>query len=384
LAGPKGDQGPQGVQGPRGIQGVTGPQGPQGNAGPAGPAGPASVVAGPPGATGEQGATGPAGAPGTTGIQGPAGPQGPKGDTGATGPQGPAGTGGGGGATPTSDTFDISHFKGVGTYSNNNQTITGGNGNYFTSCSVGSHDLTAGKYYFEFTTNDPTPPGWWDSGVGVGTYDDLSNYIGHQSTALGIFPDGEVYSNNANIATTTPLVWTLGCVIGIAIGNGKLWYRVDNSTWNGDASADPVAGTGGFTVPSAAQYFMAQVCKASTGTTSISVNTVAPFVHAPPTGYSAWGSPPTPAVVPGWQIISKGVLNNVQTFDVRLPEGYASFQFQIVGAKFPIEDQFCIMVSYDNGNTFLSDAVNFNTYSNAGMLLYQSVAGTNVYTNPNR
>jgi hypothetical protein len=39
-------------------------------------------------------------------------------------------------------------------------------------------------------------------------------------------------------------------------------------------------------------------------------------------------------------------------------------------------------VSYDNGATFLSDGVNYDTYGNASTLLYQSTAGTYVYTNP--
>jgi hypothetical protein len=307
------------------------------------------------------------GAPGSTGPQGPIGPQGPKGDPGE-GVSGPP---------PTSDTFDPATAVGVGTFSNNNQTITGGNDQYFTAHSVMSHDLTTGKYYFEFTVNDPTPVGAWDSGIGVGSASDLTNYIGITATSLGIFPDGEIYSNNS-LVTTTTLTWTLGCVIGIAIANGNLWYRVDNSSWNG-TSADPVAGTGGFVVPSGAQYFLAQVCKVAAGTSSITVNTIAPFVNIPPSGFSAWGSPPLVAA-PTWEVLGKGALNNQSSFSFTIPPGYSSLQLRMVDVVFSASDNLAFAVSYDKGATLIKDATNSDTYSLADMMLYQSVAGTEYST----
>jgi hypothetical protein len=158
-----------------------------------------------------------------------------------------------------------------------------------------SYDLTTGKYYLEFTVNDPSPVGNWSTGVGVGN---TVESIGTSANSFGVFPDGEVYTNNATITTTT-LTWSPGCVVGIAIGNGNLWYRVNNSNWNGSCTADPVAGTGGYTVPSAAKYFMAEASRPAQGPASITVNTAAPFVNAPPTGFLAWSNNAGPPGPPG-------------------------------------------------------------------------------------
>jgi hypothetical protein len=213
-------------------------------------------------------------------------------------------------------------------------------------------------------------------GLGVGSIiqPSPSNWTGNIGS-IGIGSNGQLYIDSNALATYSP--YGPGDVVAIALKNGFMWYRVNNSFWNG-GTGDPVAGTGGFAIPTGSMYFMATV----TPTASVTVNTIAPFVHTPPTGYQAWGSPPAPVAVSSWEILSKGVLNNVQSFDIRLPDGYSSFQFQIVGARFPVEDTFCTIVSYDNGATFLSDGVNYDTYGNASTLLYQSTAGTYVYTNP--
>ena len=75
----------------------------------------------------------------------------------------------------------------------------------------------------------------------------------------------------------------------MAISNGKIWWRVDTGNWNGSATADPASGTGGISVPSGAQYFMASVGNWGISLVSATVNTMAPFVHAPPSGFLAWG-----------------------------------------------------------------------------------------------
>jgi hypothetical protein len=78
-----------------------------------------------------------------------------------------------------------------------------------------------------------------------------------------------------------------------------------------------------------------------------------------------------PPVVPGWEVVRKGYLNNNQsTFDVEVPDGYSSFQFRLVGAHFTSTEYFCFEVSYDNGAHFLNDGVNFDTYSEAEITVY--------------
>src|SRR6516162_6357138 len=71
------------------------------------------------------------------------------------------------------------------------------------------------------------------------------------------------------------------------------------------------------------------------------------------------------------EVVRKGYLNNNQsTFDVEVPDRYSSFQFRLVGAHFASTEYFCFEVSYDNGATFLGDAVNMDTYSEAEITVY--------------
>jgi hypothetical protein len=85
------------------------------------------------------------------------------------------------------------------------------------------------------------------------------------------------------------LVLSPGCVVSIAVGNGNIWFRVNGGNWNGSSTANPSTATGGFAVPSTAQYVSAAVSQGDVGPASITINTVAPFVYAPPSGFSAWG-----------------------------------------------------------------------------------------------
>jgi hypothetical protein len=85
----------------------------------------------------------------------------------------------------------------------------------------------------------------------------------------------------------------------MAIKNGFVWFRINNLCWVGISSsgtgADPVAGTGGIPINNGAMNFAAMVRNNIT----VAVNTVAPFVHAAPTGFGTWGEViPTPVPCP--------------------------------------------------------------------------------------
>ena len=305
LGGPSGPVGPQGPTGPQGIQGPAGPSGPQGIGGQVGATGVVGPPGGPSGPTGPQGIQGPTG---PQGLQGPTGPSGgPTGPTGVAGPAGPSGTPGATGPAPTPpagplDTFDPATANGLanGGISSDHLTINANassSPSYLNARSIAHHDLTSGSYYLEFIVNDYAPANWESSVVGVGTTMPVppGAYTGGHADSIGMFSDGNVYSNNTTVATIPGISFTLGCVIGIAISNGKIWFRQDSGNWNGSPTANPTTGAEGIAVPSGAQYFMATIAYSGTAgtTSSITVKAAPPFAHAAPSGFLAWTPPGT-------------------------------------------------------------------------------------------
>jgi hypothetical protein len=88
--------------------------------------------------------------------------------------------------------------------------------------SVGSRDVSSGRYYLEFTVNDGNLPG--DEAVGVGvTSPDWVNVL--------LSPDGTVWAPQGKVADTG-LVMSPGSVVGMAVGDGYVWFRVGTSNWN--------------------------------------------------------------------------------------------------------------------------------------------------------
>jgi hypothetical protein len=167
-------------------------------------------------------------------------------------------------------------------------------------------DLTHGRYYLEFTVHDP--------GLGSGMGSDGTSALGpsNEMTGIGLtggivnlgsqgaddlvmFSDGTCWSSHTQV-TSAPVAFAPGiCNVGMAVGGGKWWMRINGGPWNGSTSADPVAGTGGIAVPSAkTKYFMATVgyWHPFGGPCWMSVNTAGPFVYTPPTGYRTWPNPP--------------------------------------------------------------------------------------------
>jgi hypothetical protein len=115
-------------------------------------------------------------------------------------------------------------------------------------------------------------------------------------------------------------------VVGMAIKNGFVWFRVNALGWVGTSAtgADPVAGTNGIAINNGAMNFAAMVSKNLT----VSVNTVAPFVHAAPTGFGTWGEVVPSPVPVTWDPVSgtfsggnglQGFLDNDNTRMVTTP-----------------------------------------------------------------
>jgi hypothetical protein len=173
--------------------------------------------------------------------------------------------------------------------------------------SVTPADLAHGRYYLEFTLNDPSL-GYGSAGTSPGGTNDTfgpSNEmtgIGFTSGTLDfsksdllvMYSDGNCY--NGTLATSAPIAFTPGtCIIGFAVGGGKWWTRINGGLWNGSSSADPVAGTGGITLPSASSkyYFASTIGYWPTfGVCTLLVNTSGPFAYTPPAGYRTWPNPP--------------------------------------------------------------------------------------------
>jgi hypothetical protein len=146
--------------------------------------------------------------------------------------------------------------------------------------SVGSRDVSSGRYYLEFTVNDGDLPA--DEAVGVGLVSpDWSN--SQQFTS-----DGSVW-NPLSKTTDTGLVFSPGCVVGMAVGDNQVWFRVNASNWNGSPTANPKTGVGGIPITSDMTHFVTYVNYVH-GAASVTVNTVAPFAHAMPAGYAPWAN----------------------------------------------------------------------------------------------
>jgi hypothetical protein len=88
-----------------------------------------------------------------------------------------------------------------------------------------------------------------------------------------------------------------------------------------------------------------------------------------------------PSVVPGWEVLRKGNLNNSKYFDVEVPDDYSTFQLRVVGASFTgLPDQLALKVSTDAGASYMSDSINMDTYALADEIMYISTPGTPIAT----
>jgi hypothetical protein len=82
-----------------------------------------------------------------------------------------------------------------------------------TAWSVGSRDISSGRYYVEFTVNDQNPIGDEAVGVGPGSPDLLSQQL--------LTSDGSVWGYSSK-TMDTGLAFSPGCVVGMAMGNRQV------------------------------------------------------------------------------------------------------------------------------------------------------------------
>jgi hypothetical protein len=204
-------------------------------------------------------------------------------------------------------------------------------------------------------------------------------YAGTFPDQLVLASDGTVWGNNAQIVDLGLPSGGPGEVTGIAIYAGKIWFRRNNGPWNGNAANSPVNNTGGLTIPAGARHYIMSALQLSA-----SVNTAGPFAYPPPSGFGVW--PLATLNLPkadssGFELINKGeIIPSSNFLEVFLPEGYSSFQLRAVGMTFAVQDQLAFVVSYDGGVTVIQDGVNWDSYSDADMILFQAVDGTYFYT----
>ena len=137
--------------------------------------------------------------------------------------------------------------------------------------------ISSGNCYFEYRILD------------VGT--SPISHVGFDDNSLQgalYYKDGSVDISESSVGTiesyTTNDIVCVAATLGGA--SDLVWFRVNNGDWNDNPLANPVTGTGGFTLPSATDWF-AYVGNPSLSGASVellaSENT---FVHTPPSGYS--------------------------------------------------------------------------------------------------
>jgi hypothetical protein len=133
--------------------------------------------------------------------------------------------------------FDPTYIS-VTTTTNTDDTATAlyGNAN---NAVLGSVQIAPGtKRMFSVThTVWSGAPGY--DGVGVGSsstdYTGYGKYLGSDNQAIGIYDDGQVFINNASVASGYAVFETNGQIIDVAVDtvNYKMWYRVAGGAWQG-------------------------------------------------------------------------------------------------------------------------------------------------------
>lgn len=161
--------------------------------------------------------------------------------------------------------------------------------NYFGTTQVtrGTRSRNSGKWYFEVVTTLFYSYG--SVGIATSAHSLNASYLGQYSTGYGwMLNDGKVYYNASSSAYGT--AGASGNTLGVAVDldNNKL-YIAKNGTWQN--SANPAAGTGGYSITNAT-YFPAADFRGLfqyTSTTTHTINTGASsFSYTPPSGFSAW------------------------------------------------------------------------------------------------
>jgi len=168
--------------------------------------------------------------------------------------------------------------------SNGNLTVTG---NDPVNNWVRSTTPTTLKRYVEFTCTTVANT--------INGLSDLSapTFPGANALSFGLFSNGF-----GSIAGTFPdwkTPYASGNVLGMAVDlTAKLiWWRINGGIWNGDPTANPATGVGGFSIAAytgAVHYLIASGDLTCVSTVNFGATA---FAAAAPAGFSPWDIPPT-------------------------------------------------------------------------------------------
>lgn len=166
------------------------------------------------------------------------------------------------------------------TFSNSNRTAVGNNNGGFNDTRVYSlAKKSAGK---------------WFASIRVDAYEYGDVAVTDDADAAYVHFDyaGVIYSS-AGGQLATLAGYSAPCVIDMAFDatSHLVWFRVNGGNWNGNASYDPSAGTGGYALPSTATAYhvKANMPYFAASQRTINAGSVA-FTYPAPSGFSALGS----------------------------------------------------------------------------------------------
>ena len=182
----------------------------------------------------------------------------------------------GGGSTTT---WQTSGAPSGTVLSNGNLTATGPI-NYWVRASAG---ITSGKIYWECTWTG-TPGAQTRVGWATGSASQTASELGDVANCAGYTPSTGFVRGPGNTIQTQ--AGTDRCCIAYDYGNGKLWIRNNNGSWNNSGSDDPATNTGGITLTASGTMYPA----AELFNSGISINayfSLSSWSYSAPSGFSA-------------------------------------------------------------------------------------------------
>jgi hypothetical protein len=194
--------------------------------------------------------------------------------------------------------FDTTTKSASLTLSNSNRTAATTSTKQFVKLLTGAY---TGDYYFEFYVNRNEGATVVAEGLANLTALGSSFYDSATNGALlyGGITTGEIWVNGSTIVAATSALKALGGkVLGCAVkfGTRRAWFRVSNSLWNNDGSADPATATNGIDISALTGFLLPAV--ALNTTTQISINPTDISKIPAPSGFTVGFPtifPPTPA-----------------------------------------------------------------------------------------
>ncbi|WP_321948164.1 SPRY domain-containing protein [Burkholderia cenocepacia] len=195
---------------------------------------------------------------------------------------------------------------------------------------LGTTGYGNGRHYFEVKFSSGSSSG--NAAIGIAPSNEpLGAQIGYNDStgAIAVFQtSGNVYINGSKVGSVSGFS-NANDVLCVAVDSVSklIWFRSNGGNWNGSATADPVAGTGGFAFTLTGSMFPA-VCSDSSAV--FVANFAGAFAQTIPAGYRAWAADAyrytvptatasTPGIVsagPGVTVSTSGVLSVDTYYDI--------------------------------------------------------------------